>query len=234
VHTHLHAQPVRDRASELFGSLLIAALVATIASFLICLCRWTPFQTVLFLWMAVVSALASWAVMIPAKIAEGRVEDQAPMRFTMLILGALVGAVACGLAEVMFVGLPVAGDLAPGPHDTLFSEMFSQDSVERLGSGYDSPVKLPLSMYAAYFAFTFAILRWWKLAECARTPRVGFWSTAKCAGFAWLVTLVSWFPQPLGLLLAAAVAFSVQLSSPWLSANRRRELVEQQQKAQFA
>ena len=65
-------------------------------------------------------------------------------------------------------------------------------------------------------------------AEVTRTTRVNLWSIAWCAFIAWLLHWVWWFPQPIGLLLAAVIAFTVQLSSTWMPPSRRQSLVEQE------
>ncbi len=81
-------------------------------------------------------------------------------------------------------------------------------------------------MYAAYFAFVFVLLRWWRHAEWTRSSHVSLWAVAWCGFIGWGVSWFWWFPQPLGLLLAAVIAFTVQLSSPWLSPSRRKELAQ--------
>ncbi len=223
----LTARPWRDRISTLLASMLLAAVIAPTASLLVCLFTTSEFQGELYLWSAVVATLASWAIMIPAQLAEGRVEDQAPMRFIQLLVGALVGVMAFAVAEAMFLRLPTYDDMAPGPHDTLTAEM--------LGTRYDSPlteayragsVQLPLPMFAAYFAFTLAIVRWWKQGEWTRPSRVSLWTMAWSGAVAWMVALLWWFPQPVGALTAAVISFTVQLASPWLSPSRRKELAQ--------
>ena len=87
-------------------------------------------------------------------------------------------------------------------------------------------VIVPLTMYVAYFAFLFVALRWWRMAEWTRPTRVSLWSTAFAGFVGWVLTFLWWFPQPTGMLLAAAIAFTVQLSSPWLSPSQRRELAQ--------
>ncbi|MEM9659572.1 MAG: hypothetical protein AAF961_14530, partial [Planctomycetota bacterium] len=233
VHTHLAAIPLRHRLSEMFGALLLASIVATVASLLVCLFAWNPFRVELFVWMAVVSTFASWAIMTPAKIGEGWIEDQAPMRFTQLILGALVGVFAWGIAETTLLSLPHSHDFAPGVHDSLAHEFFGWNTYDTELIGHSSEKRVPLPMFAAYFAFLFAILRWWKLGECVRSVRVSFWSILKCGLVAWLLVFVWWFPQPIGVLTAIVVAFSVQLSSPWLSPRRRREIVQNLPRQQY-
>jgi hypothetical protein len=85
---------------------------------------------------------------------------------------------------------------------------------------------MPASMYVAYFAFLFVVMRWWRLAEWTRPSRVSLWSIAFAGFVGWALTFLWWFPQPTGMLLAAAIAFTVQLSSPWLSPSQRRELAQ--------
>jgi hypothetical protein len=162
--------------------------------------------------------------MIPAQLVEGRVEDQAPMRFVQLLLGALVGAIACGVAEGLYFQLPTSRDLGVGPDDTLMSEMFGWHN-DSMNAAYNyGAVALPLPMYAAYFAFVFALVRWWKQAEWTRSSRVSLWTLAWCGFVAGMVSLVWWFPQPLGVLSAVVISFTVQLASPWLSPTRRKEM----------
>jgi len=87
-------------------------------------------------------------------------------------------------------------------------------------------IRLPLQAYVAYFAFLFVVLAWWRQAEVTRARRVSLWSVAWCGFVAWLLHFVWWFPQPLGLLLAAAIAFTIQLSSTWMPPSRRQELAD--------
>jgi hypothetical protein len=55
---------------------------------------------------------------------------------------------------------------------------------------------------------------------------VSLWAIAWCAFIGWAATFFWWYPQPLGLMLAAVIALTVQLASPWLSPSRRRELAQ--------
>ncbi len=149
-----------------------------------------------------------------------------PLRFVQLLSGALLGVAAWALAQSMFLNLPASSDFAPGPTDSLFGEIF-RDRYSPMDSGYRNGLVQPQpGMYAAYFAFLFVMLRWWRLAEWTRTSRVSLWTTAWCGFIAWGMTFFWWFPQPIGLMLVVVMAFTVQLSSPWLSPSRRRELAQ--------
>jgi hypothetical protein len=75
--------------------------------------------------------------------------------------------------------------------------------------------------YLAYFGFLMFILRWWNLTDLRRSSRVSLWSIAVSVFGAWVLHMFWPFPQPWGLMLAAIIAVSVQLSSPWESSKRR-------------
>jgi serine/threonine protein kinase len=225
-YQELASRPLRERLSGIVGSMLAAGIIAPAASLLICMLLTPELPLELMLWTAAVATLSSWALMIPGQLAEGRMEDHAPLRFLQLVLGAVVGMIAFTIADAMYLKLPTSHDFAPQPHDTLASEMFNQ-RYEAVNAAYHSgSVQLPVAMYAAYFACLFVILRWWRMAEWTRSYRVSLWALAWCGFIAWGTTFFWWFPQPLGLMLAAVIAFTVQLASPWLSPSRRRELAQ--------
>lgn len=229
LNQYVAAKPMRERATELLGSMLVASVIASLLAVLGVALVGDVFSWDLYLWMAIVGTLGSWAVMIPTKLGEGRVEDQAPLRFGLLFAGALVGMAAAGVGQVLMLEVPVSNEIAIGPWDTLAGEML------RVGS-YDSPtakafrsgaVTVNLSAATAYFAFVFVILRWWRQAEFSRPDRVSVWSIVACSGAAFLMTFIWWFPQPAGAVLAGMIAFTTQLSSPWMPPSKRRQLAEQ-------
>jgi hypothetical protein len=222
----LQAQPIRQRASSVVGSMLAAGIVGPVAALLACLVLAPELHMELYLWMALVTSLASWAMIVPTQLVEGRMEDHAPLRFFNLLAGALVGLVAWMISDMAYVGLPASRDFAPGPTETMFQELFDWN-VDGVQAAYNSgSVIVPLTMQVAYFAFLFVALRWWRMAEWTRSSRVSLWSIAFAGFIGWAITFLWWFPQPTGMLLAAAIAFTVQLSSPWLSPSQRRELAQ--------
>ncbi|MBA4106606.1 MAG: hypothetical protein C0485_12685 [Pirellula sp.] len=225
-YQELQTQPARQRASSVLGSMLTAGIVGPVAALLACLVMAPALQSELYLWMAVVISLASWAMIVPSQLIEGRLEDHAPLRFFNLLAGALVGVAAWMIADSVYVSLPASNDFSPSPNDTLFHEMFGWN-VDGIHAAYNAgSVIVPLTMYVAYFAFLFVAMRWWRLAEWTRPSRVSLWSIAFAGFIGWALTFLWWFPQPTGMLLAAAIAFTVQLSSPWLSPSQRRELAQ--------
>jgi hypothetical protein len=225
-YAELTAKPLRDRVSALLASLLAAAGIAPLAAVFGCLFLGRNFNVELFLWVAIVATLASWAVLIPGQLTEGRVEDQTPLRFTMLLTGAVVGLLAWAVAQMLYLDLPVGRDFGLSPNDSLSGELLEWNTHE-LDAGYQrGAVPLPLPYFAMYFAFLFAVMRWWRLAEWTRSARVSVWSVVWAGGIAFVVSLFWWFPQPLGIITAGVIALTVQLASPWLSPSRRREMAQ--------
>jgi len=123
--------------------------------------------------------------------------------------------------------LPASGGISVSPHDTLSGELFGLRNKSQSFAFLSGYVPLSLPMATAYFAFLLVILRWWRQAEYARSTRVSVWSIVACTFAAFLLTFVWWFPQPLGAVLAGMIAFTTQLSSPWMPPSKRRELAEQ-------
>lgn len=225
---HVAAKSLRDRTTELLGSMVVAAVIASLLAVLGCAIVSDTFSLELYLWMSIVGTLGSWAVMIPTKLSEGQVEDQSPLRFGLLVAGALVGILACGAAQVLLLDLPVSGEIGIHPRDTLAGELLGIRTNTALVESFRAgavPVTLPVT--TAYFAFLFVILRWWRQAEYARPDRVSFWAIITCTVAAFLMSFIWWFPQPLGAILAGMVAFTTQLSSPWMPPSKRRQLAEQ-------
>jgi hypothetical protein len=81
-----------------------------------------------------------------------------------------------------------------------------------------------MAAYVAYFAFVFVLMRWWRQAEFTRESRLSLWRVVVAVCCAWLVHLFWWFPQPAGMMVAGVIAFTTQLSSPWLPPSQRRAL----------
>jgi serine/threonine protein kinase len=225
-HAHLAARPLRERVSETTGSMIVATGLAALASLFVATVSGGAFNGSLWLWSFIVVSLGSWALMAPAKLTEGKVEDQAPLRLTQLLLGALVGAAGWLVADATLLQLPVVRDFAPFPNDSVFGGLFRDHNGWLDATARDGAVKLPATMYMAYFAFVFVLLRWWRQAEWTRPSRLSVWSLVVCAFAGWVTSLLWWFPQPLGMAVTTAIALCVQLASPWCPPSRRRKLAE--------
>ncbi|TWU28082.1 Serine/threonine-protein kinase PrkC [Bythopirellula polymerisocia] len=216
---HAAAKSLHDRLAELVGGMFFASIVSAVASLVVCLIMASPFSLGLFAWMTAVSSLGCWAIMVPTKISEGKLEDQAPHRFIQLLAGAAVGVMAWAIADWLMLSQGTWNSMGINAGDSLLSGT--------LGIKDGATGHLPLQIYAAYFAFLFVLVAWWEQAESTRSVRVSVWSIIWCGFLAWLLHFVWWFPQPLGMLVAAITSFTLQFASPWLSPSRRRAIAEQ-------
>ena len=184
-----------------------------------------------FLWFACVATVGSWAVLVPSKFGEGRVEDHTTMRFTLLVCGLLVGCFAWALTELLWISIPHSPEIGT-PQGIVSEPLLSPVSAGTLtasdGANWreaDFAVtrnRLRPAVFLAYFGFLFVLIRWWRQADYTRTHRVSLWSVAWCGFAAFLLHYFWWFPQPTGFLLFVLIAFTTQMSSAWLPTSRRR------------
>ncbi len=223
----------RHRLRTLIGSMLVAALVTSVASTLAVpvlldgaleadlsyLANGAP----LGLWLAVVSTLGSWGVLISNALTETSVEDHAPRRGLQLLFGIMLGLAAFGLASMLDLQLPWWDDASPRGQECLLEKMFDVDLYQAVEPG-SSQLTVPPLASAVYFGLLFLGIRWWRSAEYIRRRRIGFMSIASVALLAWLLTLVAWYPQPIGMVLAAVIAFATQAASIWLPPSERATL----------
>jgi hypothetical protein len=213
-------KPLRNKFQELVGSMLLAAVFAAIAASvapLLSISQPGSENLATYLWLTLVGTIGSWAIMIPAKFSEGKLEDQIPMRLTLLLLGALVGALAWFLAQSLLLNPVNWGDPVGIDRGFLSNELLKWP---RPGSDMNvSP-----AYYIAYFAFLFLLPRWWRQTEFTRSGRMSVWWVIVCVGWGWLLHFLWWFPQPQGMMVAGVIALSTQLASPWMPPSRRRTL----------
>jgi serine/threonine protein kinase len=218
VQRQLAAKPLREKISELLGSMLLAAGISALAAGVApLLFRDQPSseQIATYLWLAIVGTLGSWSVVVPSKLFEGKLEDQVPLRISLLILGMIVGGAAWLLSDSLMLRTPdwhepVAVDRGLVTHNLL--------GWTRTASG----VNPPIAIYLAYFAFLFLVPRWWRQTEYTRDTRISLWWVVVSVMWAWLLHIFWWFPQPLGILAAGVIAFATQLASPWMTPSQRQ------------
>jgi serine/threonine protein kinase len=219
-HRELAEKPLRAKVQELVGSMLLAAVFAAIASSVApLLSSQQPASEnfASYLWLTLVGTIGSWAVMIPAKFSEGKLEDQVPMRLTLLLLGALVGFVAWFLAQSLLLSPMNWGDPV-----SIDKGLLSNELLKWPRAGTD--MNISPAYYIAYFAFLFLLPRWWRQTEFTRSGRMSLWWVIVCVGWGWLLHFFWWFPQPQGMMVAGVIALATQLSSPWMPPSRRRAL----------
>ena len=195
----------RDQVAELCGSLvastLFSALACTIWAALGRVDEIAKVGSGFFLTVA-----ACWAVLIPAKIWDGREGDSVTRRIVMMLVGVLVGGGALWLDHGRM-------GFAPSSWETGTAVTGGRSGTVLPSHG------IPVAAgYLSYFGLAFFAIRWWKMAERQRPQRFSFGPVLATAfwGFVLLVMFVgtqSDAPQRmLPLLIASAV---VQVVSPW-------------------
>lgn len=205
-----------ERAAELSGSLLMAAVVAVVLNLVLMILGGKPLTPsvetwAFYAWLTLTTVFGAWSVLAVNKLWESREGDAVLRRFVMLIVGLVIGATAFGISNYLQVRLT----------DNLVIRGLPGWNVSPNMYGVDGSLKLPA--FLVYFGLLFAIVRWWALADPLRMSRFSLWPTAVCVFWAWVWHMFWPFPQPWGFMLAASIAVAVQLSAPWVSPKRRAE-----------
>ncbi|HEX5471908.1 MAG TPA: serine/threonine-protein kinase [Lacipirellulaceae bacterium] len=219
-NAQLLAKPFRTKLTELVGSMLLAALVCWIAASAVPLLsnnQSSSELTAAYLWIAAVSTLGCWVILVPSKFVEGKIEDHTPMRITLMLSGAVIGLAAWAIAAALFIKMPLGHEPVNVDSGLLSQQMLGWAKP----TGDTNP---HIAVYVSYFAFLFLLPRWWRQTEYTRSTRMSLWFVVSCAFVAWLVHIFWWFPQPQGMIVAAIIALSTQLTSPWMTPSQRRLL----------
>ncbi len=207
----LPPKTTREKTSELLTSMLVAPAVVAVVALVASLLQGEVALPNQYAWLMIVSTLAAWGVMIPSKVWEGQKKEEAMLRrFTMLVVGLGVGLAAFAARQSLMVDLPAAVGAYPRGQSPLHDWSASIHG---------------LTGYLAYFGFLFMVPRWWKSADPGRRHRLELWSTAAVVFWSWLVGMFWTFPQPWGLMVAAASCVAVQIASPWVDPRSRRQAV---------
>jgi hypothetical protein len=194
--TALPAVSQRAQLMELCGSMLLAVLFTGLGTVL-----WaaigpkhslTELSTVFFLTVA-----ACWGILAPSKFWTARRGDSWLRRFTLLLIGGLVGLGGWWL-DGWSVGL---APIDRGASASLLAFVPSAGVTE--------------AAYFSYFALAFFAMRWWRMTGRRRAHRFSFAPILGAAFWGFLLMLLIRpleGPGPLVLVMTAAI---VQLVSPW-------------------
>ena len=223
-------RPLKTKLRSLVGSMIVAMAVSIVfaisATAIVVPVNGYGLFAIAY-WGAAIITLGSWAVLIGNSLNESIFEDEyLPRRAVLLFAGIALGLVAYLLAG-FGPGIPVNTDISIKAHDTLAHELDIQDQIE-VANGMAS---VPRSASIMYFGLIFVLFRWWKHADYLRRKRIGLWSIAFLMGLAWLASVITWYPQPTGFLLAGGIALTTQIASPWLPTSKRIELARKAQVA---
>jgi hypothetical protein len=211
----------RERATQLVGSLIGGALV-TLTMCLVMLvlnsyrdgaaepALWGWQWWAQYAWLVTVSLAGTWAVLIPSKFWEGRPGDAMLRRFFLMVVGLGLGLVAFWATGWFAVDLT---------HDSHFMQLVNYHAHRTLhpADGWDAA-----KYYLAAFGTLLLVIRWWRLADPARTARLSLWSLFVCVFLAALTADIWGFPQPWLPMAACSISVAVQLAGTWIHPRDRR------------
>ncbi|MFH5805664.1 serine/threonine-protein kinase [Alienimonas sp. DA493] len=197
------------RATEFAGSAAVAGALSVAVAGLVLLTgavRTVPEATL----FGLITALASWGVLLCSKLTEGRFDKNSPRhwlrRVPLVVVGALLGLTAWGLTETLLISIPVTRD----------SLLFQITGERALSAAGLSAVSLVLS-----FVWTLGMRRWWRHADGYRPKRLRL-RTVLLTGLTGLAgCLLFGAPAEWGLSWAVAISVVVQLAAVWTPGRKR-------------
>ncbi len=194
----------RVRLAELAASMLAAtplvALLSIPAATLIGVRMATEPQQLAYL--AILSLVGTWGVLIPAKVFEARSIEPAIKRLLFLAVGVGLGIGGLLFGQWMHPGAPSAWAGADWGMDL--------PKVSHLLSHEHEPLR-----YMSYFGLLYLANGWWKMTARDRRARFRLWPTLLATGIGALLFPVWPQGQPVGVAAAALIAIVTQLVSPW-------------------
>ncbi len=208
----LATKPLRTKTQELTGSMLVAAIISAVGSMLVIAFRGVEPEAQQYAWLAMMSTLSAWAVLIPAKLWEAGEGEALLRRVTMFIVGMSVG----GAAWLLYSAFQVSPNSVVLPWDHL--ESAHPVYWDKLYSTTGLPTR---TAFVVYFALLLGVPAWWRLANPLRASRLSIWATAKPILWAWVLNFFWPCPYPWGVLVAVSSVVAIQVSSVWLSPETR-------------
>lgn len=162
----------------------------------------------------ITTLLAAWAVLVPAKLWEGRSVEAGAQRLTLLAAGALVGLSAYWLGDVLMVD---------HHREEYQSALFTSIGSHRLITSTGQPTWVA---YPLFFAGLFALRGWSRHADAFRRKRFRLSSLLLTVLVGLILSGVFAFPWLWAATWAAAISSVVQLSAVWVPPRDRAAQTE--------
>ena len=208
VRCWLGSRPSSDRATELVGSLLVAAFACIVLNLLgfalvggimeSSVESWANFT-----WLTLISIVGCWALIVCSKGWEHQHQDGGdwPRRLVLVGIGLAVGAIAF---------------FSAGSFNLNLTQMAIEDFQARQTSQFVIRGVPLFPAYLIFFAGLFGILRWWRQTDPVRKTRLSILNVVVCLIWATLFSHLLNVPLTGNCILAAVMSIAVQLASPWL------------------
>ena len=164
---------------------------------------------------SITTLLGTWALLIPAKLWEGKEGHGPGRRIILTTIGALVGVGAAWLHEQLYLeNMTSAANTFPGLMRTVADRPLFGPDLQPSTVGF-----------VVFFAALFGIRRWWWQADAFRSARFRFSSTILTALLGFVIPAAFVFPQNWAVLWAVSLSCIVQLSSGWVPTAERSEFL---------
>jgi len=204
--------PGSQRASDITTSMSVALAAAALVTTAVHLATDLLPDPADVAFFGSVTLLAAWALIVPAKVWEGRPGDAFVRRLIQGSLGLGVGAVAAILQRFLMLDetrlLHADGD-----------GVFNGGNIGRihvLESGLPT-----MAGFMMFFGLLFLVRRWWWQADSFRKSRFRISSSLVTLFLGVVLSAVMPFPEQLGAIWALAISAVVQLSSGWTPQENR-------------
>jgi len=198
--------PVGQRATDMTTSMTIslaAAALVTTAVHLATEMLPNPADVAFF---GTVTLVAAWALIVPAKMWEGRTGDAFVRRLIQGSIGLSVGAGAAVLQQFLMLNETVL----------LHAEGTGVFNNGRIGRLHIVDGGLPtMTGFMMFFGMLFLIRRWWWQADSFRKSRFRISTSLVTLFLGVVLAALLPFPEQLGATWALAISAVVQLSSGW-------------------
>ncbi len=206
IREELRKRPATDRATELLGSLLVAAMACLVFNLLGLavggsMLKATIESWAIYAWLTTTSVVACWLLLMISKFWEDRAGEHVLRRLTMSGVGLAVGLVAFFSAATFSVNLT---------DPSLFEFAAAADSHFVIKG---MPM---LPAYLIFFTGLFGILRWWNQTDPVRSTRLSILSVSLCLIWASVFSHLLELPMTPNCILAVVISISIQLAAPWL------------------
>jgi serine/threonine protein kinase len=208
--------PISQRISDLGSSLTMAMLAVVLVTGAIHLATEQLPNRAHIVYFGTTTLIASWCLILPSKLWEGRVGDTTLRRLLLGLLGLLTGAVSDQLYR--FLLFSSSDELFQVGQDGFRETSFVFGQL-RVVSAQGHPTT---TGFLLFFGTLFLLRRWWWQVDSFRKSRLrissALWTLVIGAFIAALIP----FPVALGTTWALAISVVVQLCSGWTPPEERR------------
>ena len=198
--------PGGQRATDITTSLSVALAAAALVTTAVHLATDMLPKPADVAFFGTVTLIAAWALIVPAKMWEGRKGDTILRRLIQGSLGLGVGAVAGVLQQ--FLMLSETPLLHTDGHGAFTDGTIGR--IHMLQNGLPT-----MAGFMMFFGLLFLIRRWWWQADSFRKSRFRISTSLVTLFLGVVLSAILPFPEQLGAIWALAISAVVQLSSGW-------------------